>query len=188
MNLTGRYEIPAPRARVWQALNDPAILKTAIPGCSELQRTDDHGFKAMVTAKVGPISATFQGEVVLSELDPPNSYVISGRGQGGVAGFAKGSARIQLSDGEIGTVLDYVADVDVGGKLATVGSRLIQGVAKKNADEFFTSFVAAIGSPGETSAAQPALEPEPLPAPSRLWLWALACGAAVIIALFLVAR
>ena len=137
MDLTGEYRINAPRETVWDALNDPEILKQCIDGCEELNKDSDTEFSARVTAKVGPVRAKFAGKVTLSNIDAPNGYTISGEGQGGVAGFAKGGANVQLEDDGDGTLLKYEVDAQVGGKLASVGSRLVEGVAKKTADYFF---------------------------------------------------
>jgi carbon monoxide dehydrogenase subunit G len=145
MNLTGEYRIPAPRQDVWEALNDPEILKQCIDGCQELSKDSDTQFSAKVTAKVGPVKAKFSGKVTLSELDPPNGYKISGEGQGGVAGFAKGGATVKLTEEGGDTVLSYTANAEVGGKLASVGSRLVEGVAKKQADDFFGKFSLIVG-------------------------------------------
>src|SRR5512132_1141452 len=129
INLSGEYRIPAAPERVWEALNDPEVLKACIPGCKSLDKTSDTSFASVVTSKVGPISATFSGSVTLSDLDPPRGYTISGQGQGGAAGFAKMSARVSLSEDGTDTLLKYEANAEVGGKLASVGSRLVQGVA-----------------------------------------------------------
>ena len=131
MDLTGEYRIPATREKVWAALNDDEVLKQCIDGCQELTKESDTEFSARVTAKVGPVKAKFSGKVTLSELDPPNGYTISGEGQGGVAGFAKGGATVTLIEDGASTILNYSARAEVGGKLASVGSRLIEGVAKK---------------------------------------------------------
>ncbi|WP_084651971.1 SRPBCC family protein [Ottowia thiooxydans] len=140
MEFFGEYRIAAPQQRVWEALNDPAILKASIAGCQSLEKTGENSFAAIVTTKVGPISATFRGSLEFSEIDAPNGYTLTGRGQGGAAGFAKMSASVGLRpDGE-STILRYTAGAEVGGKLASVGSRLIQSVAKKNADDFFLAF------------------------------------------------
>ncbi len=156
MDLTGEYRIPATREKVWEALNDPEILKQCIDGCQELNKDSDTEFSAKVTAKVGPVKAKFVGKVVLSELDPPNGYTISGEGQGGVAGFAKGGADVKLADDGGETVLSYEAKAEVGGKLASVGSRLVEGVAKKQADDFFGKFSEIVSGDAELAAAAPA--------------------------------
>ena len=161
MDLTGEYRIPATREKVWEALNDPEILKQCIDGCQELNKDSDTEFSAKVTAKVGPVKAKFAGKVTLSELDPPNGYTISGEGQGGVAGFAKGGADVKLADDGGETVLSYEAKAEVGGKLASVGSRLVEGVAKKQADDFFGKFSEIVGGDAEPAAAAPAEAPAP---------------------------
>ncbi len=168
MDMTGEYRIPAPRDKVWAALNDPAMLKAALPGCESLEKVSDTEFAAVVVAKVGPVKAKFNGNVALSNLNPPQSYTIAGEGKGGAAGFAKGGAEVHLSEDDGATILRYTAKADVGGKLAQLGSRLIDGTAKKLADEFFNNFrqqltpaapepVAAEAAPG----ALPPAEPEP---------------------------
>jgi|TARA_B100000315_G_scaffold61911_1_gene56203 hypothetical protein len=156
MDLTGEYRIPATREKVWEALNDPEILKQCIDGCQELNKDSDTEFSAKVTAKVGPVKAKFAGKVTLSELDPPNGYTISGEGQGGVAGFAKGGADVKLVEDGGETVLSYEAKAEVGGKLASVGSRLVEGVAKKQADDFFGKFSEIVGGVVEPGEAAPA--------------------------------
>ncbi|TMJ44606.1 MAG: carbon monoxide dehydrogenase subunit G, partial [Alphaproteobacteria bacterium] len=151
MEMTGEFRIPAPRQRVWEALNDPEILKQSIPGCQALEKVSDTEFNGKVVASVGPVRATFGGKVMLSDLDPPQSYTISGEGNGGVAGFAKGGAKVNLAEDGGATVLHYEVQAQVGGKLAQVGSRLIDGVARKMASDFFGRFAAAVA-------------PEPTPA------------------------
>ena len=166
MEMSGEYTIPAPREKVWEALNDPEVLKQCIDGCQSLEQTSDTEFQAKVTAKVGPVKATFNGKVNLSDIDPPNGYTISGEGQGGVAGFAKGGAEVRLS-GEGGeTVLNYEANAEVGGKLASVGSRLVLGVAKKTADDFFSKFSDIVGGGEEAAEAPAEAAPEPVSAPA----------------------
>jgi hypothetical protein len=156
MEFSGDYRIPAPVPRVWEALNDAEVLQACIPGCRELQRTSDTGFMAIVATKVGPISAVFKGRVTLTDLNPPHGYTLTGEGQGGAAGFARLSARVALTeDGDV-TQLRYEAQAEIGGKLASVGSRLVQSVAKKNADDFFSAFAARLGG---AAAAPPAAEP-----------------------------
>jgi len=141
MDFTGEYKVPASRDKVWEALNDVGVLKLCIDGCEELNKDSDTEFSAKVTAKVGPVRAKFTGKVTLSDIDPPNGYTISGEGQGGVAGFAKGGAIVKLVEDDGATILHYEAKAEVGGKLASVGSRLVEGVAKKTADDFFGKFV-----------------------------------------------
>ena len=173
MDMTGEYRIAAPRAKVWAALNDAEILRQAIPGCDEIEKTSDISFTAKVTAKVGPVKASFGGKVTLSDMDPPNGYTISGEGSGGVAGFAKGGAKVGLVDDGAGTLLTYAVDAQVGGKLAQIGSRLIDGTARKMAEEFFSRFAALVAEgevadpsviavvtpePAATLAAAPAVE------------------------------
>jgi carbon monoxide dehydrogenase subunit G len=145
MDMTGEYRIPAPRQRVWEALNDPETLKAAIPGCEELTKLSDSELEARVKAKVGPVSATFTGKVTLGDLKPPESYRIAGEGKGGAAGYAKGGADVSLAEDGADTILRYQAKADVGGKLAQIGSRLIQGTAKKMADDFFGKFSTIVG-------------------------------------------
>ena len=136
---------------MWAALNDPDVLRAAIPGCKSLEKTSETGFTARVTTKIGPVSAAFTGTVELSDVVEGESYTISGSGQGGVAGFAKGGARVALADaqtegGEAATLLTYRATAEIGGKLASVGSRLIEGAARKTADQFFANFATAVAS------------------------------------------
>ena len=145
MTMKGEVALAADRATVWAKLNDPEVLKACIPGCQTLDRSGENGFSAVVKVKVGPVSATFKGNVELQDLDPPNGYKISGSGEGGIAGFAKGGAVVRLSDAEGGgTLLTYDVEANVGGKIAQLGARLIDGVAKKNADMFFENFAANV--------------------------------------------
>ena len=156
MDLSGEVVIPAGRAAVWQALNDPDVLKACIPGCEELVRLGETEFAARVVSRVGPVSARFAGKVSLSDIIPQQSYVISGQGQGGVAGFAKGEAKVSLQDEEAGgTRLRYEAKAEVGGKLASLGSRMIQGVASKTAEDFFRAFAAQVSGTAPSRASQP---------------------------------
>lgn len=148
MEITGEYRVPAARQAVWEALNDPAVLRTCIAGCKQLDKVSDTEFTAIVVTKVGPVAATFRGAVNLSELDPPNGYTLTGQGQGGAAGFARMSARVALRDEGPETLLAYAAQAEIGGKLASVGSRLLQTVAKKNADDFFSAFARQLGGTG----------------------------------------
>src|SRR5499427_4916507 len=152
MEMTGEFRIPAPRQRVWEALNDPDILKQSIPGCQTLEKVSDTEFNGKVVASVGPVRATFGGKVTLSDLDPPQSYTISGEGSGGVAGFAKGGAKVNLAEEGIETLLTYAVQAHVGGKLAQIGSRLIDSVARRMAENFFTRFVAAVAPEAAATA------------------------------------
>lgn len=156
MNLSGEYKLPLPRQAVWEGLNDPEVLKRCIPGCDELIKSSDTEMSAKVALKIGPMSAKFSGKVTLSDIDPPKGYKIAGEGQGGVAGFGKGSAVVSLEeDGPGGTILRYTADSQVGGKIAQLGSRLIDATAKKLADEFFGKFAAAMAERAGPQAATP---------------------------------
>ncbi|WP_340108840.1 carbon monoxide dehydrogenase subunit G [Pikeienuella sp. HZG-20] len=167
MQLTGTRVISAPRDVVWAALNDPDALKACIPGCTELTKTSETSFEATVKQKVGPVSATFRGAVELSEINAPESYRISGEGKGGAAGFAKGGANVRLEEVEGGTSLAYDVDAKVGGKIAQLGARLIDGFAKKMADQFFTTFQKVVEGDPEGE------EPPPDDAPAeekKSWL------------------
>ena len=144
MTMNGEYELQVPPQTVWEKLNDPTTLKACIPGCEQLDKTSDTEFQAVATVKIGPVKAKFKGKVTLSDLDPPNGYKISGQGDGGVAGFAKGGATVRLSPKNGGTLLSYNVDAQIGGKLAQLGQRLVNGAAKKVADDFFTNFANAV--------------------------------------------
>jgi hypothetical protein len=145
MTMTGEVQLPASREAVWAKLNDPAVLRACIPGCEQLEMTSDTEFQAIATIKVGPVKARWKGKVRLTDLDPPNSYRISGEGEGGVAGFAKGGAKVALAEHAGGTLLTYDVEAQIGGKLAQLGQRLIAGAAKKTADDFFQKFATAVG-------------------------------------------
>jgi carbon monoxide dehydrogenase subunit G len=144
MTMTGEVHLPASRETVWARLNDPETLKVCIPGCQELNRLSETEFEAVAVNKIGPVKARFKGKVTLSDLDPPNGYRISGQGDGGVAGFAKGGAVVALTDKDDGTLLAYNVEAQIGGKLAQLGQRLINGAAKKLADQFFENFATAV--------------------------------------------
>jgi hypothetical protein len=144
MQFTGTYTIAAPPEAVWDALNDPVVLRDCIPGCQSLEKTDANTFAGAAKFKIGPVNATFKGKVELTDLDPPRRCILKGEGQGGVAGFAKGEAEVLLTPEEAGTVLSYTAKATVGGKLAQVGQRLLDGAARQIADDFFARFSARV--------------------------------------------
>jgi carbon monoxide dehydrogenase subunit G len=182
MDMTGERRIPAPRQIVWEALNNPEVLKASIPGCESLEKLSDNQMKATAAVKLGPISARFTGNVLLSEIDAPNSYRISGEGQGGVAGFAKGGAAVKLTDDAADTLLSYQVNAQVGGKLAQLGARLIDASAKQMADAFFDRFskqVQAMATssdadhPTETARAVAQTVTAPTNAPPGIPIWAL---------------
>lgn len=203
MEIKGEYRIAASREKVFAALNDTAVLQACIPGCESLEKTSDTEMKAKVRMRIGPVSASFTGKVTLSDLDPPNGYRISGEGQGGAAGFAKGGAVVNLTEDAGETVLTYNVDAQVGGKIAQVGARLIEGTARKLADEFFGKFAAMVGGPPPAvpavtapEAAAPtiaSIAPPSPPAPAAAqrgythWL-IIGVGLAVLIVVFLVSR
>jgi carbon monoxide dehydrogenase subunit G len=145
MTMTGEIPLEAKREVVWAKLNDPEVLKACIPGCEELNVIGENEFEAVAVNKIGPVKAKFKGKVQLTDIDPPNGYRISGQGDGGIAGFAKGGATVSLTDGEGGgTLLKYDVEAQIGGKLAQLGQRLINGAAKKMADDFFARFAEAV--------------------------------------------
>ncbi len=185
MQMSGEYRIEAPREAVWAALNDPEVLKQAIPGCEEIEKVSDTEFAAKVKAKVGPVSAKFSGAVTLSDLDPPKGYTISGEGKGGPAGFAKGGAKVRLEEDGTATILHYDVEALVGGKLAQIGSRLIDATAKKMANDFFARFAEVVGGPAPGEAAEipvPAEEAAPAGAVRPLF-WVLGVVAIVLVLL-----
>ncbi len=185
MELQQERQLPLPRDTVWDALNDPEVLKACIPGCESFDRVDDNAYEAAVKAKVGPVNARFKGKVTLTDLNPPASYSMSFQGQGGQAGFVKGSADVTLTDTEGGCTVGSTAKAQLGGKLAQLGSRLIDGAARKTANEFFDNFVEYMGGsgePGETAgetAAATVDSAATAPARSQAWVWA-AVGAGVV--------
>lgn len=189
MQMSDDIQIAAPRQRVYDALNDPDVLKACIPGCEKLEKTSDTEMAATVMAKVGPVRARFNGEVTLSDLNPPEGYTISGEGKGGAAGFAKGSATVKLTESDGGTSLHYDVKADVGGKLAQLGSRLIDGAARSYARDFFSEFKKQVEGPGEETAEEAGAEPvvgsrpEPLRRSNITW-WVMlgAVALAVVVA------
>ena len=145
MTMSGEVQLPASRETVWEKLNDTATLKSCVPGCEQLDKVSDTEFQAIASIKIGPVKARWKGKVRLSDLDPPNGYKISGEGEGGVAGFAKGGATVGLTEKDGGTLLSYNVEAQIGGKLAQLGQRLINSAAKKTADDFFANFAKAVG-------------------------------------------
>lgn len=179
MKITGENQIAAPPQRVWEALNDPEILRQSIPGCESLEKISDNEFKATVVTKIGPVKTTFHGEVSLSDLDPPNGYTLSGKGSGGSAGNAKGSAKVALTPQGGGTLLTYDVDAQVTGKIAQLGSRLILSSAKMLAGKFFDNFEIAVTGPPAAAPAKAADE-----APSTM-MTILYVGSAIVLGLLL---
>jgi carbon monoxide dehydrogenase subunit G len=154
MRMTGEQRVAAPRARVWEGLNDPAVLAQCIPGCQSLDRDGDNRFVAAAEVKIGPIGARFKGAVELSDLDAPNGYTITGSGNGGVAGTAKGGAKVRLSDtAEGGTLVAYEVDAEVGGRMAQLGGPIIDATAKTLAGKFFAKFGEVVASGGKATTA-----------------------------------
>lgn len=182
MNMTGEYRIAAPRQAVWDALNDPDILKRCIPGCEEFVKTSDTTYEAKVTTRIGPVKTTFTGAVTLTDIDPPNSYRMNGEGKGGPAGFARGGAKVTLTEDGEGTLLSYEVEAKVGGKLAQLGGRIIDPAAKKLANEFFgrfTEILGAVEAPAPVQAPEAAAEKRVLGLSPLVW----ATGGAIILAL-----
>jgi len=185
MDMTGEQLIPLPQQRVWEALNDPEVLKACIPGCESIEKISESEYAVVMTASIGPVKARFNGKLKLSDLNPPNSYSIAFEGSGGAAGFGKGSARVELVPEANSTRLRYTANASVGGKLAQVGSRLIDGVAKKMADDFFTRFNEKVAPPAPVAdtahVADGAIPPGVKYPTMPTWVWIV--GAAVVAAL-----
>ena len=196
MKMTDEIRIEASREKVFAALNDPDILRQAIPGCQELDQISDAELTATVQAKVGPVKAKFKGQVTLSDIVPPESYVISGEGKGGAAGFAKGGAKVTLAEDGSATILTYEVDAEVGGKLAQIGNRLIEGTSKKLAGEFFEAFSALVSEAGPQIDADTATAPAPEPASETTkapggispWVWMIGGGIAIILGIWLLSQ
>jgi carbon monoxide dehydrogenase subunit G len=182
MDMTGERQLVLPRQRVWDALNDPAVLQQCIPGCETVEKTGEHEFRMAMTAAIGPVKAKFTGKIRLSHVVPPESYTIAFEGSGGVAGFGKGSAKVALAEHEGGTRMTWQAHATVGGKLAQVGSRLVDGVARKMADDFFARFAEVVApAAGGAKPVEPATPAARVP----WWVWVVAgvLGALVFLAL-----
>ena len=184
MELMSSRTVQASVEETWAALNDPETLKACIPGCESIERVSDTEFRVAMTARVGPVSAKFSGRIILSDIVPPTSYKISFEGQGGAAGFARGEAKVALTPDGPGTRIEYNVNAQVGGKLAQIGSRLVDGAAAKIADDFFACFVERLGG-GAAAAAEPVVASAEAATTSRtLWL-RLAVAAAIIVAIFI---
>ena len=181
MEMTGEQLIPLPQQRVWEALNDPAILKACIPGCESIEKISDTEYKVAMTAAIGPVKAKFNGKLLLADLNPPHSYSIAFEGSGGAAGFGKGAAQVSLLPEGSGTRLTYKATASVGGKLAQIGSRLIDGVAKKMSDDFFARFNATVAPAAATEAA-------PIRRRDLRWAWVASGIVLLLLILFLFLR
>lgn len=185
MEMENERRLPLPRQTVWEALNDPAVLLACIPGCESFDQVEDNTYDAVVNAKVGPVKARFKGRVTLEDLDPPESYSMSFQGQGGQAGFVKGTASVRLEEEDADHCrLVYSVKATLGGKLAQLGNRLIDGAARKQADDFFDNFVEHMGG-GEEAAAEAAESgagAEPAAGRSAgVWPWVVAAGAVLVI-------
>jgi hypothetical protein len=203
MQMTGEQRIAAPRQKVWEALNDPDVLRQCIPGCQSLEREGDDRFNAVAEVKIGPIGARFKGDVQLSDIDAPNGYTISGKGNGGVAGSARGGAKVRLSDDGAGTLVTYDVDAEVGGRMAQLGGPIIDATAKNLAGKFFTKFgevvggeapveaapaAAPVAATAATAAAPVAAQPAKASAPASrtaLWGWIAALVVAILCGYFL---
>ncbi len=184
MQLISHRTVPASVEATWAALNDPETLKACIPGCESVERTSDHEFKLAMTARVGPVSAKFNGRIALSDVVPPSSYRMTFEGQGGAAGFARGEAKVALVAENGGTRIDYSATAQVGGKLAQIGSRLVDAAAAKVADDFFARFADRLGGeakPAEAPAAPPI-------SPAVRWGIGIAILVVVLVAIYWLTR
>jgi uncharacterized protein len=197
MEMSGEQLIPAPQKTVWDALNDPEMLKASVPGCESIERSGDNQYQVLMVARVGPVSAKFKGKLALSDVKPPDSYSISFEGQGGPAGFAKGGAHVRLSPEGEKTKLSYDVKASVGGKLAQIGSRLVDAAAKKVADDFFRNFNQKVGAAHAAEDTTVVLNPpqekehdehgKPLPRDSQLpevsknTLMVFAAGALIVV-------
>lgn len=190
MEMSGEERIPATQGETWAALNDPEILKACVPGCESIERVADNEYQVLMVARIGPVSARFKGRLALSDLNPPHSYAIAFEGQGGAAGFGKGSAQVQLAPEGEGTLLTYQVKANVGGKLAQIGSRLVDAAARKISQDFFAAFNATVGAQAVAHEEhQPGpVPPDPdLPKVSNASLIFLAGGALVVVLVALIA-
>ncbi|MEO8135091.1 MAG: carbon monoxide dehydrogenase subunit G [Betaproteobacteria bacterium] len=184
MDMRNSVTLPASQSQVWAALNDPQILKQCVPGCESIEATGENAYKVALTVAIGPVRAKFKGNLRLTDIDAPNAYTLNFDGQGGVAGFGKGTARVTLAPEAAGTRLDYLVQAQIGGKIAQLGSRLVDGASKKMADDFFEAFRVALaatmapatsGPPGAEEVALPTRKP---PATLPWWGWVVLAAAA----------
>lgn len=189
MELSNTRVVPIPRAAVWTALNDPAVLKDCLPGCEVLEPAGDHAWRVVMAARVGPVSARFNGRMTMVDIVEPEAYTLQFDGQGGAAGFARGEARVTLKAQDDGqTAMSYVAQAQVGGKLAQIGSRLVDGAAAKLADDFFARFVTRAAAGAPAVAAEP-LATTPLAPPGGApWVRYVAILAIVVVLILLYTR
>jgi len=197
MEMTGEQLVPAPQQETWKALNDPQVLKACVPGCESIELTGTNEYQVLMVARVGPVSAKFKGKLALTDIQPPNSYALSFEGQGGPAGFAKGSAQVRLATEREGTRLSYAVKANVGGKLAQIGSRLVDAAAKKVADDFFRNFNEKLSAGAahdhaaddhhEDHSPEPVPRDPDLPAASNTTLSFVAAGALVVYLVSLIA-
>jgi hypothetical protein len=187
MEMTSTRNVPAPVATVWEALNDPGVLRGCIPGCDTIEPDGENAYRIAVAARIGPVSAKFTGRMQLADIDPPRSYTLAFEGQGGAAGFAKGDAKVSLTPAENGaaTALSYTVNAQVGGKIAQIGSRLVDGAAQKLADDFFARFAEAVAAKAGAVAAAPLAAP---PVAGRHWVRVAAVAVAIGIIAYLVSR
>jgi carbon monoxide dehydrogenase subunit G len=189
MEMSNSRLVPASPERVWDALNDPDTLKACIPGCESFERTGDASYRAVVAAKVGPVSARFAGNLQLADIEAPNGYTLKFEGQGGAAGFANGQAKVALSPAEGGqTTLAYAVKAQVGGKLAQIGSRLIDAAAAKLADDFFARFAERLAAPAEELAPAAPAAPVQGPLSAGRWVRVLAIGIMIAVLIYLYTR
>ena len=193
MEMSSSQFVPASQQKTWEALNDPETLKACITGCESIEKVADNEYQMAMAVKVGPVSGKFKGKMLLADLNPPTSYSLSFEGQGGAAGFAKGSAKVSLAPEGAGTRLSYTVSAQVGGKLAQIGSRLIDGAAKKMADDFFTAFVNRLRGPpadeappmtGSTALGVTA----PVSAAHKTWVWVVVAVIVMVVLYFAFGR
>ena len=189
MEMSNTRIVPAPRDRVWRALNDPDTLKASVPGCESLERVEQDTYRATVAARVGPVSARFAGKLQLLDIDAPNGYRLKFEGQGGAAGFANGEAKVALSDAPGNqTSLSYVVKAQIGGKLAQIGNRLVDGAAAKLTDDFFARFIELVSQPPAAEIAVQAPAPKPVVPGRGTWVRVLAIGVIIAILIYLYTR